>query len=206
MGEQRKNRPNGKIDENELKDIAFDDEVITYSKEKIYKIFDDENIRQVLTVWGIPRSVSPYIDFFRDGDCGFEKFSVFMERHSLGYKDEKDNSPDTRRYEDYIVFASHEENCYLMLNENLQVVFVDDERMTECYVNKDFHTFMSIIIYFNKMIIRLIDENPEQDVQDSVTNEDVDLLFAYVEEMDKDAAEDDSFWRILIENFLELDY
>lgn len=175
------------------------EKILTYSKEKVTHLVLDDISREILTKRGLPKSVSPFLEFLPEEKGGFENLGSFIKRHAL----EDEELPAMEVLNNCYLFGMYN-NWFLALNQEGQVRYIDSERFRATYANKDLITFLTIIVRFNTMVNDYFEENPEGDFFEDVVNEEMIEEFAdYIEELDYEAVRNDTFWDELLECVLD---
>ncbi|MCI6204041.1 MAG: hypothetical protein MR663_09235 [Lachnospiraceae bacterium] len=84
-------------------------------------------------------------------------------------------------------------------------MYVDYERMTKELVNNSLEKFFDIIIKFNFMIEDYYNDNPDGDFfEDGMTDEVIEKFIVYINKIDENVLEDNTFWNLVIEECREL--
>lgn len=175
------------------------EKILTYSKEKVTHLVLDDISREILTKRGLPKSVSPFLEFLPEEKGGFENLGSFIKRHAL----EGEELPAMEVLNNCYLFGMYN-NWFLALNQEGQVLYIDSERFRATYANKDLTTFLTIIVRFNTMVNDYFEENQEGDFFEDVVNEEMIEEFAdYIEELDYEAVRNDTFWDELLECVLD---
>lgn len=175
------------------------EKILTYSKEKVTHLVLDDISREILTKRGLPKSVSPFLEFLPEEKGGFENLGSFIKRHAL----EGEELPAMEVLNNCYLFGMYN-NWFLALDQEGQVLYIDSERFRATYANKDLTTFLTIIVRFNTMVNDYFEENTEGDFFEDVVNEEMIEEFAdYIEELDYEAVRNDTFWDELLECVLD---
>lgn len=165
-----------------------------YSMDRIKEIVKEEVCREILTIYGIPRSLSPYIVFLEEEKGGFDSVSNFMKRYAI----EGDKFSEKKLFKETYIFGFYD-NYYLALNSMGQVICLDYESMNTLYVNKDFKTFLSIVIKFNIMKEEYYESNPSGHFFEEELPDVVEDFMDFIESIDEKAIYNDTFWDMLME-------
>ena len=180
---------------NEINRKEFNEEILTYSKEKLEKLEMDDICRTILTECGISKSVAPFMDFLKEEKGGFESVSRYIPQHGMKNEEILENEQMDRCY----LFGFYN-NCFIALNENGKVVYIDYESRMITYINKNLYTFLKIVVKFNTMMNDYFEENPDGDFfEDGLNEEIIHNFIEFITALDRDAINDDSFWAGVIE-------
>lgn len=172
-----------------------DDRINVYSIDRIGDVVDDEMCITILTIYGIPKSVSPYIDFLEEEKGGFKSVSDFMKMHAI----EGDDIPEKEIFKKLYIFGFFNNN-YIVLNDKGEVLYIDYERLIITYINKDLRTFLDIVVKFNLVIDDYYVANPEGDFfEDGFTDEVLNNFIEYIKSIDERSITDGEFWILLLE-------
>ena len=77
--------------------------------------------------------------------------------------------------------------------------------MTKELVNNSLEKFFDIIIKFNFMIEDYYNDNPDGDFfEDGMTDEVIEKFIVYINKIDENVLEDNTFWNLVIEECREL--
>ena len=146
-----------------IKELADGERLIQYSEEKVRRISNSENILEVFTNFGVPRTVSPGVDFIREDMGGLGKLSDYLEREC--YTDNISSELLEDKFKVFnrdIVVASYN-NCIIVSRNRKEFIMVDCETLQECFVNSSIENFFECIFQFNKMVNRILETQPDLD-------------------------------------------
>ncbi len=182
-----------RINESEMK---FErGKVYSYSGDRINHLQLDDISKEILTKHGLAREMSPFVSFLPEEKGGFELFGDFIRRHAL----EGEELPDLEVFKNSYLFGQFN-NWFLALSKKGEVLYIDNETFNTIYANKDFNTFLTILIRLNIMLEDYNEENPDGDFWEDVIDEDwVQEFEDYIEELDYEAVRNDVFWDEVIE-------
>ena len=187
-----------KIEDIEKFNKIADDEINVYSLEVIDGVVKEEICKEILTTCGIAEDVAPYIEFLKEDEGGFKKLNEFIKKNS------SDDEWETELFDDMYIIGFHDNN-YITLDKEGRVMYVDYERMTKELVNNSLEKFFDIIIKFNFMIEDYYNDNPDGDFfEDGMTDEVIEKFIVYINKIDENVLEDNTFWNLVIEECREL--
>lgn len=183
-----------------LCEIAFGQDLMKYSMEKITAIFPEGEIVDIFAEHGVPRFLSPDIDFLREEINGFRKFSDFINMDEIQEDDIRDRA---MKYKNYIAIAMHN-NCFIAINPKKEIVMIDYERWSENYVNRDIIAFLSCVILINRLVMKTLNENPECDYfGDCLKDEDIAKFVQDITCVDERAMDEKAFWNIVLDEIAD---
>lgn len=184
--------------------IADGQKLMRYSNEQIKKTLLKDDICQVFVEYGVPRFLSPDIDFIREEKGGFGKLCDYWNiENYAGIYEEIYLKKKFEEYVNYIVIASHN-NGVIAIKDKKEVVFVDYESLSELYVNKNIEDFLFCIVLYNKMVVNVMEEHPTCEYYVEVLSQgEIDTLKEGIKRIDENAIKNDAFWSLVIDEALE---
>lgn len=184
-----------------IEELADGERLIKYSKEKVKRISDSENILEVFMNIGVPRTVSPGIDFIREDMGGLDRLSDFLNKESytanISPKLLADKFKDFNRD---IVVATYN-NCLIVSRNKKELIMIDCETLKECFVNSSIENFIECVFQFNKMVNRVIEMQPDLDYYvEGLEEEDLKILETDIVNIEGEIGE---FWDMVIQGICE---
>lgn len=176
------------------------EKIYLYSEDRIKGVVQEGICKDALTKHGIPRSVSPFIDFLNEEKGGFDRLSSYVKMHLIkGFE-----LPQKEILKEAIIFGFGSNGAnYLVVDSDGRVMSVDHEDWSLLYVNKDLETFFEIILKFNLMLEEYNVSNPDGDFFEDELPNIVDEFMDFIETIDEDAIYNDAFWDMTLEECLD---
>lgn len=142
------------ITEEQMKELIDDDKII-YS-ENIRKIIDKDYITLFTTI-GVPRSVSPGIDFLTEEKGGLK--NILALYNEVYWKTSIKQKPTLKND---IVFATYN-NDFIVSRNRKEIILVSQDDFDDIYINKDIYKFWDSVYVYNRVVNEIIEGNEEVD-------------------------------------------
>lgn len=183
------------IEEN-IKKIARNQKLNKYLVEKVKITFDNEQVIHVFCEIGVPRQVSPMINFIMDEQGGFGKLNEYGKwgegTEVFGINKEE------------IVVLAHYGSNLICIDKTKEIKMLDYDNREIRYVNKDIISFIESIICFNLSTMEIMENNPDCDfIEDCITDEEIEGISRKLIEIDEDSMKEDSLWSEAVEQLMD---
>ena len=117
---------------------------------------------------------------------------------------EGDDTWDNEVLKKEYIFGFHDNNFIVLKNDG-SVKCIHNETFAEKYTNKNLQSFFSIVIKFNLMMSEYYDENPDGDFfAEGFTDKLIKEFICYIESIDENAVNNNTFWDLIIEQCKEM--
>lgn len=183
------------IEEN-ISKIARNQKMNKYSVEKVKLIFDNEQVIQIFCEIGVPRQVSPMLNFIMEERGGFGKLN--------GYGKWGEGTEIFGIDKEEIVVLAHYNSNLICIDKTKEIMMLDYDNQEVRYVNKDIISFIESIICFNLLTMEIMDNNPDCDyIEDCITDEEIEEISRKLMTIDEDSMNEDSLWSEAVEQLIE---
>lgn len=179
-----------------VRKIARNQKVIKYELNKVKTIYGDEQVLKVFCEVGVPRQVSPMLNFILDEKGGFSKLN--------GYGNWSKGTELFGINKEEIVVLAHYNSNLIYIDKMKQIKMLDYENQDVRYVNKDVISFLESIICFNLFTMEIMNNNPHCDyIEDCITDDEIEELGKKLMSIDEDSMNEYSLWNEAVEQLIE---